>query len=211
MFLLEAPGSEAAPSHTTVESLALYFRDLIEKTTPSGPVRLLGWSFGAVTAFETALAMTAIGREVAELVLVDAALPSEHMSRSSLPELAETFVVDAAESLGKVDVLAPLWAARKERLEPADLFARARDVGVFSHSQSLQEVERRFSVYVASWRALAEYRCSRVYEGPSRILAATQGNGRLAERWLEFLPHAELSSIEANHYTILRQLRELLR
>ncbi|HET9929729.1 MAG TPA: thioesterase domain-containing protein, partial [Polyangiaceae bacterium] len=207
VFLLEAPGVDSGSPLTSVESLAQHFRTLVESAAPSGPVRLLGWSFGAVTAFETAAALASHGREVAELVLVDPALPGARAPR----DLAETFVMDAAESLDEVGALEPLSALSRERIEPADLFARARDIGVFSKRVGLQEIERRFSVYVASWRALEEYRCAQRYAGRTVILAATQGNGRSAERWLEVLPRAELSSIEANHYTILGQLRGLLR
>jgi amino acid adenylation domain-containing protein len=62
------------PAHTSVEEMAAEAVRLVENEYPDGPVRLAGWSFGAVLAFETAAQLRAKGREPL-LCMIDAAFP----------------------------------------------------------------------------------------------------------------------------------------
>ena len=66
-FQRETLGSYAV----TVESLADRYLPEILDTLPSGPVRLMGHSFGGLVAFELAQRLRAMGRDVVELMLLD--------------------------------------------------------------------------------------------------------------------------------------------
>jgi len=63
-------------SHEAADPFA-HFIAAIERTQPSGPLRLLGYSAGGVAAYETARRLCALGRKVSDLVLLDAAFVSE--------------------------------------------------------------------------------------------------------------------------------------
>ncbi|MCA9753632.1 MAG: hypothetical protein KC591_15665, partial [Gemmatimonadetes bacterium] len=61
-----------------IEDEARGLLSAIEAVVGPGPVHLLGWSYGALVAFELAGRRTAAGREVASLTLVDAPAPGRY-------------------------------------------------------------------------------------------------------------------------------------
>lgn len=63
-------GGEAFP--TTMEEMAVDYLEQIRRTQPTGPYRLLGWSFGGQIAFAVATLLQEQGDEVELLALVDA-------------------------------------------------------------------------------------------------------------------------------------------
>ncbi|WP_226941665.1 non-ribosomal peptide synthetase [Pseudooceanicola spongiae] len=65
-----------APLPDSLSSLAHDYCDRIEALCPSGPIHLLGWSLGGIIAHAIAAEAEARGREVGQLVLLDA-YPSE--------------------------------------------------------------------------------------------------------------------------------------
>jgi thioesterase domain-containing protein len=58
-----------------VEGAAAEYAVAIAREVPEGPVDLLGWSYGGLVAYETALRLREAGREVRTLVLLDALAP----------------------------------------------------------------------------------------------------------------------------------------
>jgi len=215
-FLLEAPGLEHDLPLDGVDALAQVFADAIRQVAPSGPVRLLGWSFGATTAFVAARLLANEGRAIEQLLLVDPALPGTALGSLDERQLAASFIFDVAEAVGKLGALAALSESEQARLRlrnPAEMFHVAKSLGVFPASTSSSDFTKRFSVYTASARAL--YRFAPVapadtYTGTARILATSQGNGQATVSWRPLLPRADFTLLEASHYTILEHLRELL-
>jgi thioesterase domain-containing protein len=217
VFLLEAPGLDGTPPLSSVADLANRFALAIRSVAPHGPVRLLGWSFGGATAFVTARLLSAEGRSIDELVLVDPALPGTSLAGLDERDLAVAFIVDVAESVGKLSALEALGEETRARLRnrgPADMFQVAKALGIFPGSTSLSDFEHRFSVYTASAHALHQFTPSvpsDSYAGKSSILAASQGNGQQTAYWRPLLPGSAFTLFEASHYTILAHLRDVLR
>lgn len=58
----------------SLEALAAHYVDMVMDRLPTGPVRLLGWSFGGAVAFEMARIITQAGRPVEKLWLIDSVL-----------------------------------------------------------------------------------------------------------------------------------------
>src|SRR5262249_33038787 len=79
---LEAPGLDGTTPLASVEALAKAFADTIRLVAPSGPIRLVGWSFGAVTAFAAARELSGAGREIEQLLLVDPPAPGASVAES---------------------------------------------------------------------------------------------------------------------------------
>lgn len=65
----------AEPYFTRVEEMGAYFADAVEQSQPTGPYRLMGYSFGGLVAFEAARQLVARGGEVSFLGLLDTAEP----------------------------------------------------------------------------------------------------------------------------------------
>jgi thioesterase domain-containing protein len=194
--------------------MASEFVRAIRGVAPVGPVRLAGWSFGAITAFVAAQLLTSEERHVEQLLLIDPALPQASLGRTDR-ELSLSFIADVAESTGKFELLAELRRAsgHPSLRKPADLFQMARDLGIFPVSTTVADFEHRFSVYTANANALRHVQLSPprdTYRGRAAIVAASQGNAADAPFWRTLLPEAELTVIEATHNTILEQLRALL-
>ncbi|MGA2078247.1 MAG: amino acid adenylation domain-containing protein, partial [Terriglobia bacterium] len=59
-------------SFATIEAMAQYFAEYLLRFQPVGPYCLLGYSFGGTVAYELARQLSAAGREVALLALIDA-------------------------------------------------------------------------------------------------------------------------------------------
>ncbi len=61
-----------------MEQLALHSAQVIRERMASGPYRLLGFSFGAKLAVETAWVLIAQGEEVSHLILLDPPAAKRH-------------------------------------------------------------------------------------------------------------------------------------
>jgi thioesterase domain-containing protein len=177
-------------------------------------VRLLGWSFGALTAFASGRILAAEGWTIDELLLVDPAPLGLSLGNLDVAELALSFVADVAESIGKTDRLRELVAepggiAR----DSAEVFRVAQGLGIFPALTSWADFQNRLSVYTASARALRDFSPTSPrdsYSGRAFILAASEGNAPRASEWLPLVPESRLSVQSATHYTILEHLRNYL-
>jgi thioesterase domain-containing protein len=72
LYALQARGLDGKSDFAT--SLTEYAEDCIERirtVQPSGPYRLLGWSFGAMLAHQVAIQLQALGEEVSALIIMD--------------------------------------------------------------------------------------------------------------------------------------------
>ncbi|HEU5182484.1 MAG TPA: amino acid adenylation domain-containing protein [Candidatus Polarisedimenticolia bacterium] len=61
----------------SIEAAATGYAGAIARAVPDGPIDLLGWSYGGLVAYETALRLREAGRDVGTLVLLDAAAPGD--------------------------------------------------------------------------------------------------------------------------------------
>ena len=77
VYGLEYPGLiENEEPLNTIESIADYFTALIQKTKPTGPVALVGYSVGGSVALEISRRLNAAGRETPIIALLDALAPA---------------------------------------------------------------------------------------------------------------------------------------
>ena len=74
---LQSPALDARqPAAASIDALAASYVERVVALQPTGAVHLLGWSVGGIIAQAMAVRLQALGREVGELVLLDA-YPSE--------------------------------------------------------------------------------------------------------------------------------------
>lgn len=77
VYGLQSPALDARlPLPSSIEAMANDYVQRVVALQPKGPVHLLGWSVGGILAQAMAVRLHEIGREVGELVLLDA-YPSE--------------------------------------------------------------------------------------------------------------------------------------
>jgi thioesterase domain-containing protein len=95
----------ALVAHTSVEAAAVSYMRAIDDVQPTGPVHLLGHSFGGWVVFEMALRFRAAGRVIGSLTIVDSEVPrtdaalAEQTSADAFRELVESFELSAERSL----------------------------------------------------------------------------------------------------------------
>jgi thioesterase domain-containing protein len=214
VYLLEAGGLNGGQAHESVEAMVGEFIQSIRAVVSKGPIRLTGWSFGALTAFVAAQRLTAEGWTIDELLLLDPALPGMAIGGFEPPELALAFIADVAESVGKSGVLSQLQASSSApSATPTALFRQAQQLGIFPASISTSDFENRLRVYTASVRALRSFAPRSpedAYQGQAFILAASDGNGPHASAWLRWLPQAKILVEPATHHAILEHLAKYL-
>ncbi|WP_328394837.1 thioesterase domain-containing protein [Nocardia sp. NBC_00416] len=137
------PGADLPGS---IESWANLYSTLIRSVQPSGPYRLLGWSFGGLLAHEIAVRLQRAGEQVAFLGIMDSYLsdPDAPAAPVSLAEVLGGLLEDDPGDLGTLDDFDP--AAVLARLpEPlaslgTDRFERLRDA--VGHSIRLRDAYR---------------------------------------------------------------------
>lgn len=86
---LQSPALDpAAPLPGTVQEVAATYADRVAELQPTGPVHLLGWSYGGHVAHALAVELQRRGREVAHLAVLDA-YPYDVAVDGPLPEVDE--------------------------------------------------------------------------------------------------------------------------
>ncbi|MGE2713078.1 non-ribosomal peptide synthase/polyketide synthase [Mycolicibacterium litorale] len=71
IYAVQAPTFTGAPQPDSLAAVAADYADLIAAQAPSGPVRLLGWSYGGSVAMLVARELRTRGREIAFVGLLD--------------------------------------------------------------------------------------------------------------------------------------------
>ncbi|WP_256774284.1 MULTISPECIES: amino acid adenylation domain-containing protein [unclassified Stenotrophomonas] len=83
---LQSPALDTAqPLPDSIDALAATYVDRVLSVQPEGAVHLLGWSVGGIIAQAMAVRLQAVGRQVGELVLLDA-YPSECWRAEPAPD-----------------------------------------------------------------------------------------------------------------------------
>jgi amino acid adenylation domain-containing protein len=117
VYVLQSPGLTGEQPVTVEETAARYVAEL-RRVQPSGPYRLLGWSFGGVVAQAMATQLQRDGEQVAILVLLDAYPvagrgPVEFTPGQALAAvLASLGVEPGADELSSAEAMARLVEAK---------------------------------------------------------------------------------------------------
>ncbi len=208
-----------SPGALTVERLAAHYVEELCRAQPSGPFRLAGWSLGGAVAFEVARRLTAAGRRVELLALLDAPAPGTLRVERDEVDLLLWFVRDLA---GLHGVALPLAAAALRRLAPAErlawLVGEAQAAALLPPEIGAAEVERLFAVFRALHEAAAAFAPSAWPGGALLVVAADSEMALLAAQgdptcgWGALIEGGlEVEEMAGDHYTMMRApaVREL--
>ncbi|MDZ7929689.1 MAG: amino acid adenylation domain-containing protein [Rhodococcus sp. (in: high G+C Gram-positive bacteria)] len=117
LYALQAPGLSA--DTTTPASFAqtvAEYADTVAQLAPTGPIQLLGWSFGGAVAHGVAVELISRGRDIALLAMLDSHLPTGEVATGRwdsaeaiavlLTEMGYQVPEHATESIGVADAVA---------------------------------------------------------------------------------------------------------
>ncbi|AUY52511.1 hypothetical protein C2142_30385 [Streptomyces sp. CB01881] len=149
---------ERKPHDSIEEMAAAYVQDII-RVQPEGPYHLCGYSLGGMIAYEMARQLTALGREVARLVLLDSA---PHLE-AGFPSLAELESMDDVTFL--ITEFAEAVPVTEEALRPLAPEQRIKHVldlavaaGFHMEHMDLRTMTRYTDIARAHTRAALAYR-----------------------------------------------------
>ncbi|HVR95001.1 MAG TPA: amino acid adenylation domain-containing protein [Thermoanaerobaculia bacterium] len=151
-----------AQGDATVEEMAARYVQAIREVQPEGPYSLGGWSMGGVVAFEMACQLERQGEAVEPVVLIDSLAPGRTEERVVQDgELVALFAHDVARLFGLGLPPLPSLSEGFEDLNTEDalrwLSAEAERAGILPAGAGSGEVQRRFKVFQANFRALESY------------------------------------------------------
>ncbi|WP_261720515.1 non-ribosomal peptide synthetase [Streptomyces sp. FZ201] len=220
VYGLQPRGLDGADlAHTSVEAAVAAHLAELDALTGTGPVHLLGHSFGAWTAFETACALTAgegRGDRVASLTLLDGEPPApvatvpELDDVTALLHLVAVYEDLAGAPLGlTADQLAPLDEPGRLRL----LHERAAALGLVPRGSAPEVLAGPVRTFIRCLRT--PYTPRRTYDGPvTLVLAAGPDRDDTAARahradvlhaWRRYAPRAVLRVSPGTHMTMLTE------
>ena len=104
VYALESPFLQCPLEYTyTFEEVATIYVDEIRKISPSGPVMVGGWSLGGIHAFEVSRQLTALGREIQGLIMIDSPCPKPlpHMPDPTIELMEQTGVFIGIKRAGQ--------------------------------------------------------------------------------------------------------------
>jgi len=182
-------------SPNTVECLAEDYVRIIRAQQPTGPYRLLGYSFSGLVAYEVARLLRNAGDTVEFLALIDTDLPEE--SRPLRHKLAQLSRLPTASPRA---VLAYLWHRHVEGYAPKFLIYR-------NHDKLAPLEARRESVN----RAAAEAYYKHLLPTCASLVLITAGQ-RLREEplrsrscgWRRYVRALSVHSVDCDHFQMMR-------
>ncbi|HZF09879.1 MAG TPA: non-ribosomal peptide synthase/polyketide synthase [Thermoanaerobaculia bacterium] len=156
-----------------IEEMAAHYLAALLARWPTGPYLLAGSSMGGSIAFEMAQQLTALGREVGLVALLDTwvvdPLPLDGQGELETELAVLAYLAGGRQPLPPAELAG---RAPEERLEL--LLAQAKSAGGLPAAYGREELRRLFAVVAGHRRALGRY-VPRPYPGELLFLRATDG------------------------------------
>lgn len=207
VYCIQAAGLvPGQPPQETVPAMATAYLQQVRTLCPAGPLRLAGWSFGGLIAYEMASQCAAAGGEIGLLALID---PSPILGDAEFTPGATAndltvlrALLEFAGRLSGLDLLAgqDLAAFRPDQCR-AEVMARLRRATGIGASGS-DELERLIDVFSANWRAYRRYRPTPYPDGMTLI--AADGASTDVEKWQALVPSGlRVISMPYGHFDLI--------
>ena len=155
LYMVEARGLKKGENLLpTVEEMVAAYWPAIRQTVPDGPIRLIGWSFGGLLAFEAAFRMQQAGIDVRNVILLDAIAVPDAV-RAILRKGEAEYLADIFSELGLVtaDELRPLTP--EERIDL--LLERGKNCDFLPDEADRDTVRRLLAVFQTNALAAVHY------------------------------------------------------
>ncbi len=203
-YAMQAPAADQL-KHATLEAIAAYHLQFIQRRDRGGGYELGGWSFGGMLAFEMAQQAALAGDPPAALYLLDPPvienLPSETPCDE---EIASLFVLTLVGDFtgGKpldLDELKKEFGPRDRSLEAQ--FRKAAEFGLLPAGTDASMHAQSFEVFKRNMLSAQMYRPQK-YSGQTMLVLP---DTRHSEIWPMLLPdNSAIVRVPGNHFTMLR-------
>jgi thioesterase domain-containing protein len=188
------------PEQAELEARGQAFaRTILNEGRGDGPTVILGWSFGACVALETARALRAAGA-AAELVLIEPAELDVPISDNREQVILALFMQEWRSAFD-------LAAGRDLPTVPStleELYRLALDQGVLPRTIELATLRERFSRFRRNLNALWHYR-PLDYDGPGRVIwSENADNADHRSVWKKILANVKHDIVPGTHRSVMR-------
>jgi thioesterase domain-containing protein len=202
VYGFEAPGfdNDRAPVRS-LPALAAEYTAILREFQPTGPYQLLGWSLGGVLVFEMAKRLTAAGRTVSSLILVDAGLP-EVMDLPPEREILRRYIRDMM-GMSDESPAAPeaILSACPDDVAPVTVFEAVEAAGILPGEIDAGLLARQYAVFRAHLEAFYSIEVTGAYHGPAvHILASQSPAGDM--RWGRLARDLSEHTVPGTHHSI---------
>ncbi|TDD14060.1 alpha/beta fold hydrolase, partial [Nonomuraea diastatica] len=195
--------------HSTVEAAAARAAAGIEQTCPTGPVHLLGHSFGGWVAFRIAELLTAAGRDVASLTVVDGEPPGTPVPERDHLDVLRTWIrifemtLEGPLGIREEDLLAQPGDAARLALVHRRLVA----TGLAPARSKPGFLRGPFTAFAAALRT--SFHPEWTFTGTAHLLLAPDADrdetdAEIADGWRRRMSRLEVLHTTGTHMTMLR-------
>ncbi|HEU4507795.1 MAG TPA: amino acid adenylation domain-containing protein [Pyrinomonadaceae bacterium] len=211
LYGLQSRGLDRDRKPTTcVEDMASEYLEELLSVQPDGPYFLGGWSMGGVVAFEMARQLTAQGRKVAPVVLIDSVIHTGRVKKNGLDDVSLLMELAQHHGLFLDDVdrtindLRPL--SLDERLE--FLLEKGAGYSQMPPDIDISHLRHLFELFKVNAHAHEHYRPAK-FEQRVILLQAAVAPPRFAatvlRRWEKVAEVVAVERVPGDHYTMLTE------
>ncbi|SAL59849.1 non-ribosomal peptide synthetase [Caballeronia humi] len=192
----------------SIEEIAGRYANALNLEAGNRPVRIAGWSFGGLVAYEMCRQIAARDGQVALLCMIDTHASLCEELEASDDDLFVQFVRDIGRSANVAFDFPPESLLDLEgSLRWAGLRTHLHDVGMWSSAGAVRPLELAFERYRVQLRAAGKYRLA-PYAGRAIIVSAlAEGDSETStDAWsCLLLGETTYVGLDADHYTIMRE------
>jgi thioesterase domain-containing protein len=202
VYGFEAPGFDNdRPPVRWLPDLVEEYTSTLRAFRPDGGYRLLGWSMGAVLAFEMARRLAAAGAKVSALILVDPELPEPEPVPPER-EILRRFVRDMlGMSGGAPRELTALYDSWPDHVDPEIAFEEIEQAKILPEEMDTVLLADQYAVFRAHFEGLCNFALTGTYHGSAVRIRAEQSPDDQSG-WSKFLPGAAEFSLPGTHHGI---------
>jgi thioesterase domain-containing protein len=198
---------------TGIEEMATTYVHALLAFQPQGPYLLGGHSMGGLIAFEMARQLEVMGKEVAQLILLDSILAShEEIEQARLITFNE---IDVSTGLLEVVKYAfsdlhitvdAHFAQRPLEEQQRYILEHLKAAQALPQEMDLAQFQRQLRIFQANAYSQRMYRPQGIYHGKVTLLYCQHGNDDPRVRWRPFVQGEwETQVVPGNHYSILNE------
>jgi thioesterase domain-containing protein/acyl carrier protein len=211
VYGLQSRGLDPDRNPTTrIEDMAAEYLQELTAVQPEGPYHLGGWSMGGVIAFEMARQLTAQGKTVAPLVLIDSTLQTGRIKKNGWDDVSLLLSLAQHHGLFLDDADAAFADFRSLSLdEQLEFFLeKGARYNLFPRDIGVSQLRHIFELFKINVHAAEKYRAVKSRQQVILIQAADAPPDRAAQtlkRWQKVAQVVAAHRVPGNHYSIVTE------
>lgn len=204
VYGIEAPGfdSDRQPIRS-LPALSAEYAQTLREFHPAGDYVLLGWSLGGIIAFDMGQRLSAAGRPVRQVIMIDVSVPRV----AELPlekEIVGRFLHDILASIdAPLAALDRILAERSDEATSEEVFLAAERSDALPADLEPDLLAERYAVFRAHVEASFAFEVTEQYHGPVTHLIASESSSPHM-RWDTMATSLTERVVPGSHHSIWR-------